>query len=152
MVEIFHRGERVASHPRSSMPRRFTTTREHRPKSHQRYLDWTPSRVIEWVGKIGPATMEVATRILAANSHPEQGYRSCLGLIRLTNDYTAERVEAAAQRAVIANACTYQSVKSILKNNLDGQPVALPTEPTPPIDHPNVRGPGYFDGGANPLK
>jgi transposase len=152
-VEIFHRGERVASHPRSSMPRRFTTTREHRPKAHQRYLDWTPSRVIEWVGKIGPAAMEVATRILAANSHPEQGYRSCLGLIRLTNDYTAERVEAAACRAVAANACTYQSVKSILKNNLDGQPVAPPAEPTPPIDHPNVRGPGYFDGdGANPLK
>jgi transposase len=152
-VEIFHRGERVASHPRSSMPRRFTTTREHRPKAHQRYLDWTPSRVIEWVGKIGPAAMEVATRILAANPHPEQGYRSCLGLIRLINDYTAERVEAAANRAVAVNACTYQSVKSILKNNLDGQPVAPPAESTPPIDHPNVRGPGYFDGGsANPLK
>ena len=151
-VEIFHRGERVASHRRSSMPRRFTTIGEHRPKAHQRYLDWTPSRVIEWVGKIGPAAMEVATRILAANPHPEQGYRSCLGLIRLINDYTAERVEAAAQRAVAVNACTYQSVKSILKNNLDGQPVAPPADPTPPIDHPNVRGPGYFGGGANPLK
>ena len=133
--------------------RRFTTTSEHRPKAHQRYLEWTPSRVIEWVGKIGPAATEVATRILAVNHHPEQGYRSCLGLIRLTNDYTPERVEAAARRAVTVNACTYQSVKSILKNNLDGQPAGEPAEPTSPIDHPNGRGPGYFDGGGtNQLK
>ena len=147
-VEIFHRGERAASHLRSFVARRFTTTSEHRPKAHQRYLEWTPSRVVEWVGKIGPAATEVATRILAANHHPEQGYRSCLGLIRLTNDYTPERVEAAARRAVGVNACTYQSVKSILKNNLDGQPAGAPAEPTSPIDHPNVRGPGYFDGGG----
>ena len=147
-VEIFHRGERAASHLRSFVARRFTTTSEHRPKAHQRYLEWTPSRVIEWVGKIGPAATEVATRILAANHHPEQGYRSCLGLIRLTNDYTPERVEAAARRAVGVNACTYQSVKSILKNNLDGQPAGEPAEPTSPIDHSNVRGPGYFDGGG----
>ena len=152
-VEIFHRGERVASHLRSFVARRFTTTHEHRPKSHQRYLEWTPSSVIEWVGTIGPAATEVATRILASNHHPEQGYRSCLGLIRLTKDYTPERVEAAARRAMAVNACTYQSVKSILKNNLDGQPVETPADPTPPIDHPNLRGPGYFDGGGtNQLK
>lgn len=151
-VEIFHCGERVASHLRSFVARRFTTTSEHRPKAHQRYLDWTPSRVIEWVGKIGPAATEVATRILASNHHPEQGYRSCLGIIRLTKDYAPERVEAAARRAVAVNACTYQSLKSILKNNLDGQPVETPADPTPPIDHPNVRGPGYFDGGGDPLK
>ncbi|MEO7653550.1 MAG: IS21 family transposase, partial [Bryobacteraceae bacterium] len=152
-VEVFHRGERVASHLRSSVARHFTTTREHRPKAHQRYLDWTPSRVIEWAGKIGPAATEVATRILASNHHPEQGYRSCLGLIRLANDYTTERVEAAARRAVAVNACSYQSMKSILKNNLDGQPVGPPADPTPPIDHSNVRGPGYFDGGGtNHLK
>lgn len=152
-VEIFHRGERVASHLRSPAARRFTTTCDHRPKAHQRYLEWTPSRVIEWVGTIGPAATEVATRILDSNHHPEQGYRSCLGLIRLTKDYAPERVEAAARRAVTVNACTYQSVKSILKNNLDGQPVETPADPTPPIDHPNLRGPGYFDGGGtNHLK
>ena len=152
-VEVFHRGERVASHLRSFVARRFTTASEHRPKAHQRYLDWTPSRVIEWAGKIGPAATEVATRILASNHHPEQGFRSCLGLIRLTKDYTPERVEAASRRALTVNACTYQSVKSILKNNLDGQPAGAPAETTPPIDHPNLRGPGYFDGGGtNQLK
>jgi transposase len=152
-VEIFHHGERVASHLRSSVARRFTTTREHRPKAHQRYLDWTPSRVLEWVGKIGPSAMAVATRILDSNHHPEQGFRSCLGLIRLTNEYTVERVEAAARRALVVNACTYQSVKSILKNNLDGQPVEQPAGSTPPIDHPNLRGAEYYaGGGANPLQ
>jgi transposase len=147
-VEIFHQGERVASHLRSSVARRFTTIAEHRPKAHQRYLDWTPSRVLEWVGKIGPSAIEVATRILDANPHPEQGFRSCLGLIRLGDEYAAERVEAAARHALLVNACTYQSVKSILKNNLDGQPVEQPAGSTPPIDHPNLRGAGYFDGGG----
>ena len=152
-VEIFHHGERVASHLRSSVARRFSTTREHRPKAHQRYLDWTPSRVLEWVGKIGPSAMAVATRILDSNHHPEQGFRSCMGLIRLTDAYTAERVEAAAERALHVNACSYQSVKSILKNNLDGQPVEQPAGATPPIDHPNLRGADYYaDGGADRLQ
>jgi len=150
-VEIFHRGERVASHLRSAVPRRSTTIPAHRPKAHQRYLEWTPSRVLEWVGKIGPSAMAVATRILDSYPHPEQGFRSCLGLIRLTDSYTAERVEASAERALLVNACTYQSVKSILKNNLDGQPVAQPTDATPPIDHPNLRGADYYAGGADPL-
>ena len=76
-----------------------------------------------------------------------------MGLIRLTNEYTAERVEAAAERALHVNACSYQSVKSILKNNLDGQPVEQPAGATPPIDHPNLRGADYYaDGGADRLQ
>ncbi len=109
--------------------------------------------MLEWVGKIGPSVIAVAMRILDSNHHPEQGFRSCLGLIRLTNEYTAERVEAAALRALAVNACTYQSVKSILKNNLDGRPVEQPAGSTPPIDHPNLRSADFYaGGGANPLQ
>lgn len=99
-VEIFHKGIRVASHARAHARHHHSTTDEHRPKAHQRYLDWPPSRIIDWSGKIGPATAQVVEKILASNRHPEQGYRSCLGVIRLGEKYTHARVEAAACRAV----------------------------------------------------
>jgi transposase len=152
-VEIFHRGVRVASHLRSSVPYRATTLHEHRPKSHQKHLEWTPSRLLDWARTIGPATAEVFDRIMASKRHPEQGYRSCLGILRLGSQYPKERVEAAARRAVTLNACTYQSVKSMLQHNLDT--LAPETDsgkaPKTPLDHPNLRGPEYFDTGDNPL-
>jgi len=149
-VEIFHKGMRVASHARSHAANRHTSIHEHRPKAHQRHLEWTPSRIVEWSGKIGPATAQVVDRILTGNRHPEQGYRSCLGIIRLGKKYPHARVEAAAQRALALNVCSYQSLKSILKNHLDGQDPESPPEPQPPVDHPNLRGPGYYDTGEKP--
>ena len=88
-------------------------------------------------------------RILAGNWHPEQGFRSCLGIVRLGNKYTHPRVEAAARRAVTLNVCTYQSLKSILENNLEGQVPEPATGSSPPTDHPNLRGPGYYDTGGS---
>jgi len=149
-VEVFHKGVRVASHARSRAPHRHTTIHEHRPKAHQRHLEWTPSRIVEWSGKIGPATAQVVDRILASNRHPEQGYRSCLGVIRLGNKYPHARVEAAARRAVALQVCSYQSLKAILENNLDGQALEAATDPPPPIDHPNLRGADYYDSGDAP--
>jgi transposase len=146
-VEVFHQGVRVASHARSPAPHHHTTTHAHRPRAHQRHLEWTPSRVIEWSAKIGPATAQVVERILGGNRHPEQGFRSCLGIIRLGDKYPHTRVEAAARRAATLNVCTYQSLKAILKNNLDGQAPEPAPDPQPPIDHPNLRGPNYYDSG-----
>jgi len=149
-VEIFHKGLRVASHARSYAPHCATTVEEHRPKAHQRYLAWTPSRLVEWAATIGPATAQLFERIMQAKRHPEQGYRSCLGILRLGGQYPKQRVEAAARRAVTLNACSYQSLKSILKNNLDGtEPESAPA-PKAPLDHPNLRGPNYFDTGDAP--
>ena len=149
-VEIFHKGARVASHARSHAAHSHTTINEHRPKAHQRYLEWTPSRIIEWCGKIGPETAQVAERILATNRHPEQGYRSCLGIVRLGEKYPHARVEAASRRALALNVCSYQSLKSILKNHLDGQAPEPAPDPQPPADHPNLRGPEYYDTGEEP--
>jgi transposase len=143
-VEVFHKGVRVASHVRSALPHRNTTTHAHRPKAHQRHLEWTPSRVVEWSSQIGPSTASVVERIMASKRHPEQGFRSCLGIIRLGNKYPHARMEAAAQRALALNVCSYQSVKSILENHLDGQAAEPATAPQPPIDHPNLRGPDYY--------
>jgi len=144
-VEIFHRGVRVASHARSQVPHAATTVNDHRPKAHQRHLEWTPSRLVDWAKTIGPATAELFDRIMASKRHPEQGYRSCLGILRLSKQYTSQRVEAAARRAIALHACSYQSVKSILQCNLDSQTIEPAAEPKPPLDHPNIRGSEYFD-------
>ena len=149
-VEIFHRGVRVASHARSHVPHRATTVTEHRPKAHQRYLEWTPSRLVDWAHKIGPATAHLFEKIMASKPHPEQGYRSCLGVLRLGKQYSPARLEAACGRAIEFNACSYPSVKSILKCNLDSQPAEPAAPPQPPLNHPNIRGSEYFDPGEPP--
>jgi transposase len=144
-VEIFHRGVRVASHARSPLADRATTVTEHRPKAHQRHLEWTPSRLVDWAKTVGPATADLFDRIIATKRHPEQGYRSCLGILRLGKQYSSQRLEAAACRAIALKACSYQSVKSILQCNLDSQPIEPAAQPNPPLDHPNIRGSEYFD-------
>jgi transposase len=121
-VEIFHKGERVASHLRSYRRGGHTTVAEHMPKIHQKHLEWSPSRIIHWAGTIGPRTRELAQAILAERRHPEQGYRSCLGILRLAKRFGEERLEAACARAVAVRARSYRHVESILKNGLDRLP------------------------------
>ena len=151
-VEIFHRGLRVASHARSTVPYQATTQDGHRPKSHRAHLEWTPSRMIEWAATTGPATAKLVETILASKPHPEAGYRSCLGVIRLGKTYSLQRLEAAARRALHLRACSYPSIKSILACGLDRQPLPQEAAPSaPPIQHPNIRGAGYFDSSSPPL-
>ena len=149
-IEIFHCGVRVASHRRSTMAYQATTSNEHRPKAHQRHLEWTPSRLIEWAQTVGPATAELFEKIMAAKPHPEMGFRSCLGVLRLGKQYSLARVEAAARRAVTLRACSYQSVKSILERELDRLPVDTPVAERRSVEHSNIRGAEYFDAGDTP--
>ena len=150
-VEIFHHGQRIASHARSYKIGSHTTIDAHRPKSHQRYLEWTPQRLIRWASTIGPFTAALVDRILQSRPHPEQGFRSCLGILRLGKTYGSERLEAAATRACNLNACSYQSVKSILHKGLDRQPVLDLPPDRPPIEHANIRGNDYFNVKEEPL-
>jgi transposase len=143
-IEIFHKGQRVASHVRGHGREQVFTQREHRPKSHQAHLEWTPSRMVHWAEQIGPHTAKLFERILAEKPHPEMGYRSCLGIIRLAEQYSSIRMEAAADRAIRTGACRFKSVKSILKNSLDQQPLPEPPLPLPP-SHDNIRGAEYFE-------
>jgi transposase len=122
-VEIFHRGKRVASHMRDDRPGAHTTQKEHMPKSHQQYLEWTPSRIIRWAGTVGESTARVVEIIMNSRQHPEQGYRSCLGILRLAKGYSSERLEAACQRAIAIKGCRYRSIRSILEKGLDKQPL-----------------------------
>lgn len=144
VIEIFHRGRRVASHLRSIRRGGFTTDPAHRPDSHRRYAEWSPSRLIRWAEKIGPETQALVTAILERKPHPEQGFRSCLGILRLATRYSPERLEHAAARARAIGALRYRSVQSILKSNLDRQPV-LVADPPPCPGHDNIRGAAYYD-------
>jgi transposase len=144
-VEIFHNNRRVATHARSSVMGGFSTLPEHRPPKHCRYLEWTPERLIDWGGKIGPSVAGVVGRILQSRQYPEQGYRACLGLMRLARRYPVERVEAACTRALAVNACSYRSVKSILETGLDHQVMEEAKAPdTHGMMHANVRGAAYY--------
>jgi transposase len=142
-VEVFERGSRVAAHVRSSSNRKHTTVREHMPSSHQRYGDWTPERIQRQADEIGPKTSALVEIILREKTHPEQGFRSCLGILRHTKAFGPERLEAACGRALEIGARTYTSVTSILKTNLDRQRPAVATD-GPAIVHDNIRGPRYF--------
>src|SRR5450631_2339518 len=108
-VEIFHKGERIAVHLRASGNRKHTTVPEHMPSSHRRYAGWTIERIREDARKIGPATAALCEQILEGRPHPEQGYRACLGIVRLAGSFGAARVEAAAERAMEIGARTYGS-------------------------------------------
>jgi len=145
IVEVLYKGRRVASHRRSADGSRFTTEPAHMPESHRRHAEWTPGRIVAWAERSGPATGELVTEIMASRPHPEQGFRSCLGIMRLGRRYGEDRLEAAATRALAVRAHSYRSVESILKTGLDGVP--LPgDEPGPTIgDHANVRGPAYYE-------
>jgi transposase len=142
-VEVFHRGKRVAAHVRSSANRKHTTVREHMPSSHRRYADWTPERLKRQAGEIGRNTSALVEIILRERAHPEQGFRACVGILRLAKTYGRERLEAACSRAIEIGARSYSSVNSILKNNIDRQRPAMPTD-GPAIAHDNIRGPTYF--------
>jgi transposase len=146
VVEILHRGVRVATHARSAEAGKATTVDEHRPKAHRQYLERTPSRLIAEAELVGPETGRLVTAILETRRHPEMGYRSCLGILRLAGSYPAERMEAAAKRALRARALSFQSMNSILKNQLDRMPLLDEDRPNPPaVEHDNVRGAEYFD-------
>lgn len=143
-VEIFHKGARVASHVRSFLKGRYTTLKEHMPTAHREYAEWTPERLVRWAEKTGEATSGVAAVILASRVHPQQGFRSCLGLMRLAKAHGDERLEAACRRALDIGAASYRSVESILKNGLDREGLAPPGAPLPTVSHPNVRGSSFF--------
>ena len=143
-VEVFVRGERLAVHRRGSGDGKHTTSPEHMPSSHRRYADWTIERISREAAAIGPSVSLLCALILERRPHPEQGFRACLGILRLTRSVSAGRLDAAASRAIEIGALTYGSVKSILDNKLDLQTPDRRQAEHQPIRHTNIRGGGYF--------
>ena len=118
-VEIFHKHRRVAAHLRIHRRGGYATESSHMPAAHRAHAQWSPSRLIAWGRRVGPDTAIFVERLLESRPHPEQGYRSCLGLKRALRAYSAERLEAACRRALDIGTLSYGSVNSILTTGLD---------------------------------
>jgi transposase len=144
-IELFRKGERVAVHLRGAGRGRHTTVAEHMPSSHRRYAEWTIERIGREAAAIGPSTAKLAALILESRPHPEQGYRACLGILRLARQYGVDRLEAACDRGLDIGARSYGSIQSILKHGLDRRP-PKPTRQGELVlpDHPNIRGSRYY--------
>jgi transposase len=147
-VECYLEGRRVASHVRSSQMGRHTTLAEHMPRAHRDYAQWTPERLIRWAAKAGPAVAEVVEAILGSKAHPQHGFRPCLGIMRLGQQYGDERLEAACRRALEIGAKRYKSVRSILEKGLEQRLAEEPSQPALPLTHDNVRGAAYYGSEA----
>jgi transposase len=143
-VELFLRGKRVASHLRSTLPHRPSTVAEHMPSSHRRYRDWTHERIRREAAKIGPDADTLIDVILRSRPHPEQGFRSAIGILGLVKRYGQERVDAACARALLLNARSYKSVAAILKSGTD-KAAASAQSSVPILFHSNIRGRGYYN-------
>lgn len=144
-VEVLAGGRRVASHPRSYRKGYFETLPEHMPAAHRAHAEWSPGRLLTWAATVGPASAELVKRLLLEKQHPEQGYRACLGLMRLARTHGHARLEAACTRALAFGAHRYRSVASILAKGLDRQPMQPPAQGELALpDHANVRGPSYY--------
>lgn len=144
-VEAFLKGERVGVHARSHVQGTYSTVPEHMPPEHRRYAEWSPARFIQWAAKIGSATAQLVEKIMIARPYPEQGFRSCMGIVRLGQNYEPERVEAAARRALTYNTCSFKSVNAILAAGLDRQPSAHePPQQLSLFQHANIRGKEYY--------
>jgi transposase len=145
IMEAFRKGERIAAHARSYVKGGYTTMKEHMPLAHRYYAEWNPDRFMQWASKTGQATAQLVEKILTTRPYPEQGYRACLGIIRLERHYEPARVEAAAKRALKFNTCSYRSMKSILSTGLDRQHDSSEQPELPGLlPHQNIRGQEYY--------
>jgi len=142
-IEIFFKGKRITSHPRSSAENKSTTIKEHRPANHRAYGDCAHDKITAWAQKIGPSAVELVSEIMRHQKLAESAYRTCIGILRLSKKFEDERLEAACARALAINARTFSSVRSILNSNLDQHP--LPEKPNQlSIVHANIRGAQAF--------
>ena len=143
-VEVFFNGRRVASHARLTGRGRFSTLLAHMPRAHRAHAEWTPSRLIAWAEQSGPATGRLVAGILEHRPHPEQGYRACLGLMRLGRVHGVDRLEAACHRAERLRSYRYRTVEHILLNQQDRLPLDESAPARPALTHENLRGAAYY--------
>lgn len=142
-IEVFHQGKHIWTHLRSSKVHHHSTVKEHMPAEHQFMQGWSPSRLLNWAEKIGPETVVLASSILESRAHPEQGYRSVLGLLRLEKKFDAQRLEAACRRANHFGITTMRAVKNMLETRQDVLP--LGEQPVSALhQHANLRGTKYY--------
>jgi hypothetical protein len=144
IVEVFHRGQRVAVHQRRYMGRKHGTDPDHMPSSHRRFAEWTPERFHSWAGKVGPNTEGLISAVLASRPHPEQGFRTCLGILRSYRGIDTARLEAVSARALELGVLNCKGVAALLARK-PGDAAANNDPPATLLDHANLRGPRYYN-------
>jgi transposase len=143
-VEVIFKNRVVAAHGRLTGRGCYATQVAHRPRAHRAHAEWTPSRLIAWAEQTGPATGRLVAGILERRPHPEQGYRACLGLMRLGRAHGAERLEAACARAERLRSYRFRTVEHILRHQQDRLPLDEPPA-RPALTHENLRGATYYE-------
>ncbi|MHC1759188.1 MAG: IS21 family transposase [Negativicutes bacterium] len=147
VIEVFYNTLRICSHPRlRGRIGQYSTVMEHMPEDHQKYVQWNASRFISWGESVGPSTAVAVKAILAAHKVEQQGYRSCMGLLKLADKYSIPRLEAACAKALSYTPRPgYQNIKTILTTGQD-QVVVKPASPVPESTAPHgfTRGAGYY--------
>ncbi len=144
LIEVYFKGDRICSHRKNNTAYGYSTVKEHMPPSHQKHLEWTPERILEWADRAGRPVRTLLEKIISTRRHPEQAYKSCLGILRLKDRFPLERINAACQRAVNFNVLSYRGVSNILANGLDKKTPHI-TFSKAPEDHSNIRGAKYFE-------
>jgi transposase len=137
MVEILHKNRAIATHPRSDAPGRYTTLSAHMPVRHQKAREWSPERFVRWAEDIGPATTQLIQAVLAGRLHPEQAYRSCLGILSLAGRFDKPSLENACQQGLAAHLRSYREIKGLLETQCADSVEELPA-------HDNIRGEKYY--------
>jgi len=144
LVEVYYKGNRICCHARGYIAHGYTTLREHMPEKHLKYLEWTPDRILSYAGKYGASVKALVQEIMAQRKYPQQAYKSCMGIIRLENAYSAQRLNLACQRALQYRAYSYRSIVNILDKGLDKQ-MSSPSSPSVSRNHENIRGADYYN-------
>ena len=146
IVEVFHEGSRICSHVRLYGHRgQYSTMDAHMPQKHQQYLQWNGDRFRAAAAKIGTNTAAVAESILSSYKVEQQGYKACISLLKLAEQYTPQRLETACAKAFFYTPRpSYKSIQSILKT---GQDKPSGESAPPPDTHGFTRGADYYKRG-----
>ncbi len=142
-IDIRHKDVCICSHARSYVPHEYTTITDHMPPAHKKYIEWTPKRIEDWAVRQGLHVQQMVQQVMQSRAHPEQGFKACLGILRLGQRYGADRLDAACARALNYRAYYYRSIKTILEKGLDKQ-IASGIPNKAPSPHDNIRGQGYY--------
>ena len=148
IIEIFYHHNRIVSHRRLyGRKGQYSTVTEHMPADHQKYLEWNGDRFRKWAERIGTNTCKVVNTILASQRVEQQSYRSCMGLLKLADKYSAERLEAACRKALSYTASpSYKSIKNILaagQEKIEPE-LRIPDSASTQNKHAITRGANYY--------
>lgn len=143
IVEIYYNYERIAVHQRGFKANGYTTIAEHMPSNHNFYASWSSEKFIKWAGKIGTHVQEIVREILKSKPHPEQGFKSCLGILSMEKKVGKERLDKACERALEYHTFSYMTIKNILEKGLDRLDEKENVQLKIPI-HENIRGGKYY--------